>query len=358
MTTVGGDAAKRAARAAYYAAHREKALAASRAWKAANRERAREHNRLSMRRSSARKRAEEQKRAVQRAWAAGNRGREQARLRRYRERHPERVRASAHGYQERHPERAAAQSRAASQAWRDRHADAHRQVDREAARERRARDPDEFRRWYQANLERERARSREAARLRARLKALGLPPRHIHRVYAEVRRANTAAADEFFTRRRTAVERRAAARERAAVRPMPAPRAAPPAPREHDTRFVLALQRDEEVWRKVAPPMIAQFQRRHRPRIQEEVRMDSIARRLRGREPLDIGVETSRRVNLEAFAHVASALVPSGNPVRVDRLRAVLAVMARERRLAGTALIGSASNVATLEAPGRRLDAL
>uniref|UniRef100_UPI001C304736 hypothetical protein n=1 Tax=Streptomyces sp. GbtcB7 TaxID=2824752 RepID=UPI001C304736 len=58
------------------------------------------------------------------------------------------------------------------------------------------------RRWYQQNLERERARTREAAQLRRRLTKLGLPPRKTHKTYAADRRKNAAEADAFFSRPR------------------------------------------------------------------------------------------------------------------------------------------------------------
>lgn len=67
--------------------------------------------------------------------------------------------------------------------------------------------------YYAANRERERATQ---DRYRARQKfyrEAGLPPRGVHRTPREERVANTAAADEFFSRARTEEQRRALRRE-------------------------------------------------------------------------------------------------------------------------------------------------
>ncbi|NYE18054.1 hypothetical protein [Microbacterium immunditiarum] len=81
-------------------------------------------------------------------------------------------------------------------------------MQRERARERRIRNPDAQKQWYAQNLERERARGREASKRRQRLKTLGLPPRRIERVFAAEKRANATAADEFFSHRRDRTEKR------------------------------------------------------------------------------------------------------------------------------------------------------
>jgi hypothetical protein len=201
----------------YYRENRERLLAQTRAWKAANPDRVRQHKREHYRRVQARKKMAELRRERGRAWYAEHREQERERARTFRREHPEKVREYQARFRERHPERAAEQARRATEKWRDTNASQVRQTQRAAAEQRRANDPDAFRRWYQANLEKQRERGREASRLRSRLKKLGLPPRRVQRVYAEGRRANDRASDAFFTRRRDAEELQRLRREGATV---------------------------------------------------------------------------------------------------------------------------------------------
>ena len=205
----------------------------------------------------------------------------------------------------------AEQSRRASQAWRDRNASEQREKNRVAAAGKRAADPDKFRSWYQANLERERARSRDAARLRARLKALGLPPRKITRVYASDRRANDAAADKFFSQRRTAAHL-------AAVRQQPFPGQEPrttarekmkPAPQAELADWV----RRSALARAARSPqerreMLHTYLQKHGARLRDEVTLDSRARVARGAAPLDVKKEMSSRAAAELSAAESARL--------------------------------------------------
>lgn len=328
------DAAERARaqRAAYREQHRERLADAVRAWKDANRDRAREHNRGSMRRAAERRAAAEQRRARGRAWYAKHRAQERARARAFRREHPERVREYRRRYVERHPDRAAAAARQASQAWRDRNPDATRRQQRDAARKRREDDPDSYRRWYQQNLEQQRARGREASKLRTRLKQLGLPPRQIHHVYANEKRANDTRANEFFTARRTAAQKQALRHE---LDPLAHTRVAilaardrltGTAPAEPSTELEResALERERQAWLHALPTLIGGYENRHRARIAEEVRMDSIARATFGRDPYDIPAETARRLRADAFRHAAAHLVPTGDRDKLARLHRLI----------------------------------
>lgn len=322
----------RAQRAAYRERNRERLAKAVREWKDANPDRARQHNRESMRRAAERKAAAEQRRARGRAWYAQHRAQERARARAYRRDHPERVREYRRRYIERHPDRAATAARQASQAWRDRNPDATRRQQRDAARKRRDDDPDGYRRWYQQNLEQQRARGRQASRLRTRLTQLGLPPRQMHRVYANEKRANEKVADEFFTRRRTAVQKQALRRE---LDPVAHTRvailaardritgAAPPAP-PGDLLRDATIERERQAWLHALPTLVGGYEDRHRARIAEEVRMDSIARTAFGRDPYDIPAETARRLRAEAFRHAAAHLVPTGDRDKLARLHRLI----------------------------------
>jgi hypothetical protein len=224
-------------------------------------------------------------------------------------------------YKAKNPERAAEVARRASQNHRDRNAEQARERARADAARRREADPDQFRRWYQQNLERERARSREAAQLRSRLKKLGLPPRRIRRAYAAERRGNAAAANEFFSRRRRAAEinriraesfevlpgHRAAVEFRA--RYLAAGALEKVAARDRETR---AREMVETAKRSVSASRIE--------RITEEVRMDSIARQLRGRAPYDIDAEVQRRVHEIAVERALRTSLDSHERDEMQRL--------------------------------------
>lgn len=309
---------KRARRAAYYAEHRDEQLTASRVWKAANPDRAREHNRVSMRRAYQRRKAAERRRQAARERYAANRDRERERSRQYRINNPDRMREYKQRFRERHPERVAEQNRRSNRAWRDRNADRLRETNKDRATVRRQEDPDAYRRWYAANREQQRARGREASRLRSRLKKLGLPPRRIHRVYAADKRANAAAADAFFTRPPARTGPVITGGDPAALHPE----------RLDARRRVMEKMTAGYAKRRAAdaallrlPGHVETHRARHGVRVREEVRMDSIARQLRGKPPLDIDNETDRRI----WRTVASEHAPRVDPARIERIRTLTA---------------------------------
>lgn len=321
----------------YYLEHRAQQLAASRAWKQANPERARAHNRESMRRAAVRKKAIQRRRERGRAWYAEYREQERARARRFRQEHPDKVREYQARFRERHPERAAEQGRRASQKWRDGKADTVRAKQRVAATERRGEDPDAFRRWYQANLEQQRDRGREASRRRSRLKMLALPPRRIQRVYANDRRANERAGDEFFARRRTVAD---VARLRTEVmRSFRWPTAAQLARQRGVLRARQRVMSQDELRiagqqlqdrlcaakarnlaRAFFPEAAAYVARAHGDRLRRQIEMDSIARRMRGAEPYDVDKELQRRVRQEAGERVMAIAKRSLDEEQMKRL--------------------------------------
>ncbi|MFI8634198.1 hypothetical protein ACIGEP_16565 [Microbacterium sp. NPDC077663] len=199
-------------------------------------------------------------------------------------------------YKERHPERAAEGARRRSQAHRDRYPERTRERERADAARRREADPDQFRRWYRQNLERERKRGREAAQLRRRLTKLGLPPRKIHKTYAVDRRKNAAAADEFFSRRWRINDRIRAESFEA----LPGHRAAV----EFRARYLAAgaIEKADTRDREARARAIVDAARQRLPakqleQITEEVRMDSVARQLRGAAAFNIDAEVQRRVH-------------------------------------------------------------
>lgn len=326
------DDPARRARAAYYADHRARALRASKRWKQLNPDRAREHNRESMRRAYQARRRVQARRAQGRAWYAEHRDSERERHRKFRAEHPGKIHEYQQRYRERHPGRLADQARRASMKWRDRNADTLRAVQREAAAQRRRDDPDLHRRYYQSNLEKERLRSRMDARQRRRRERLGLPPRRIHQVFAEEKRANSAVADQFFTRRRTAPEIRDLLLERdaapyarlARAEARRAARGLPASPDAADLRATVAAEVEQRVWAKLLPGMIHRYIERNRARISEEIRMDSIARQRLGKPPYDPTAELAQRMSTALWEHLSGELVPTREPERLHRLAKLL----------------------------------
>ena len=306
-------------------------LAATRAWKEANPDRARAHNRESMRRAEVRKKALEHRRERGREWYAEHREQQRARARQFRQEHPEKVREYQARFRERHPERAAEQGRRATQKWRDSRAEVVREKERATAAERRRDDPDAFKRWYQANLEQQRERGREAARLRSRLKKLGLPPRRIQRVYANDRRANDRAGEEFFARERAADEVARLRREGEYRRPTAAQLAVIQARQrvmsQSELRIAgqqlqdrLRAAKARELARAFFPQVHAYVANTHGGRIRRQVEQDSIARQVRGVEPYDVEEELQRRVRREAGQRVVTVAKRSVDEDQMRRL--------------------------------------
>lgn len=270
-----------------------------RAWRLANPEKHRAYSRATQQRASRRKRRNEKARQKY----SENPEPHRERGRRFRREHPEKVAEYQRRFRERHPERAAEQARRGTRNWRDRNAEAVREKSRNDAAQRREADPDKFRAWYQANLERERARSREASRLRSRLKALGLPPRSIGKVYANEKRAHAVEADQFFQRRRTAGD---VARVREELKPAraildPAWRSDAKARFEPTpTHLLAAWARDSALAKARRTPeerraMFAGYLAKHGDQLRQDATLDSRARVLRGAPPLDVEREIKQR---------------------------------------------------------------
>ncbi|WP_341946398.1 hypothetical protein [Microbacterium sp. LWH11-1.2] len=347
----------------------------ARAWREANLERARQHNRDSERRRSARLRQQQARNARARERYPEIRDQQIERGRRFRREHPDKVCEYQRRYKERHPERHRANAAATAQRYRDAHADEIRERQRLAAAERRRANPDAYKEQYARNIEKQRERGRNASRRRARLKALGLPPRHVHRTYAADKRAHTADADEFFRRQRSLDIRSAitleashpdalAVPDRVDTRRRQLLRGSPSIPaiervrrtvREPEYRQRLQdwqdvrraetlrarrardLQRvresHEAARQKILdsrPAIYEGHRRRRQAKVREEVRMDSIARAQRGLPPYDLDRETQERLDAE----VAETLRTRLGEVRDRTLRRVDGVLDKYDRAA------------------------
>lgn len=366
----------------YREAHAEKIDARRQAWRDANRERiarerkaAREadpeHYRDAQRRKRERRRSREVRRLTHNAHSRLMREQDpeaaRQRSRRFREEHPEKVREYQRRYRQRHPERARQSQAAAGQRYRDANAEAIRERQRSAAAEQRRHQPEAYREWYERNLEEQRARGREASRLRSRLKKAGLPSRTIRRVYATDRRANDAAADDYFRRERSVEELAVIATELEQRGHLHLPRAVRelrrdlmhgPLPAAYylqrsvesregqegsaaftSQRYLTALKRMRnreleklrheheqqlQAIRTQRPQIYEHVRVRRRALLREEIQMDSTARVARGLEPYDVDAELHARLEKEVIPIVNAKLAEAKETTlrRVDEIRA------------------------------------
>ena len=174
-----------------------------------------------------------------------------------------------------------------AQEWRDQQPEKHARAMRDW-QQRNRESLSEYQRRYRAEnpeaYEKTLAATRERQKVQRRVKALGLPPPKKVRVKARDRRANESAAQEFFER-----DRAASTRKRVMSEYVPLDEAVLAGWR---SRSALARRRDAQ---------LSRFQRQlatGAPRvreIREEVRMDAVARRLRG-DSLDAPAELRQRV--------------------------------------------------------------
>ena len=272
--------------------------AGKKAWRAANPNYRAEHleqHRTSNRESERRRYAAVKRRraAVERAgeWAKKNPEKRQEARDRYKVKEPEKYRAQQREYYHRNKE-AIKERRQAREA-----------KDPEKLREDRRRYAgktpsngsvdrlplsDERREKYYAQL-------RDTKRIERRLKAAGLPPRRVHRTLVSERRASLWAGEEFFSRRRSRDEiRRVAAGDFAEGKV--------------DPKLVQDWARGVGLMRRRAELLVAAraYIAKHGDQLRREITLDSRARRLLGKEPLDMDVE----IRWRAMTAVRGVTVP------------------------------------------------
>lgn len=260
----------------------------SAAYRERNPERARAQNRASAKRFLERKKAdkERRRRAVERAKKSAVAHPEQVALnkRRWAAANPDKVRQAQREYQQRN--RDAVQQR--SDAWLIANPDkvaiykaraAGRNLNQAANSRQRRADPEKNAHDLEV--------SRDRRRLARRLTAQSLPPARLQKVPAAQRRANGAAARDFFARVRTASE----------IGDLIRREDAPPSARQLDEA---ARIRHEMRRQAVMKDRISGYLSRHGERVRREIEMDSRARELRGVVPLDPDSELVRRVRLFA----------------------------------------------------------
>ena len=267
--------------------HREEIRAYRAKYHAENRDEVNRENREYMRERAHRLRLQAAKRERQRAREharyAADPEKRRAQIARWREAHPEKNAEYSKRYYERHH---GARLRSA-QEWRDQNPEKHKAAMRDW-QQRNREHLSEYQRAYRAErpeaYERAKAVARERSKVQRRLKVLGLPPITKRRVNARDRRSNESSAQEFFEGQRTAVERKRLLNEytpldQAALEPW-------------RSRSPLARRRDAQLsrFRRQLDPAAERV-----PTIREEVRMDAVARRVRG-DRLDAAAELRQRV--------------------------------------------------------------
>lgn len=268
-----------------------------RRWRAANPERALEMERKHSAARRKRKRVADRARARSRERAATPAERE--RLKRFREEHPEKVREYRARWRAKDPERAARIQRESAMRSRDRHADEVRAKQRARAAENRVARSAAHKEYYAANKERLAEYAREAARVRRRLAAAGLPPKSVHKSYANEKRAHLAAADAFFARQREP-EEIARLMQREPLRSAELEWSATVGRRLRARERAENARRTREFFegptRLSNGIDLALKNRGLRARLTGEIRMDSRAREISGKPPYDLEVEMRRRV--------------------------------------------------------------
>ena len=258
-------------------------------------------NRESMRRRAAadKRRSAEVERVGE--WSKKNPEKRQAARDRFKEQNPEKYRTSQREYYQRNKE--------VIKARRDlRQAQAPEKL-REARRRNNAtaRRKNATGQWRPSEEQREKyaAQSRDTKRLERRLKRAGLPSRRVQRTPAAVRRANLADAEKFFSRQRSRDEvRRITAGDFAEGRVTPAMMQA--------WTDYLRHQRA----RRRFGPAVRSYIAKHGKRLRDEVSLDSRARQLLGKPPLNADIEIWRRA-AEAVqsTRVTVAPTPAGQSV-------------------------------------------
>ena len=219
-----------------------------------------------------------------RDWAAAHPERAAATRERYRMAHPDRVAQSQQEYYRRNVGKAREQTRA----WRAANPEEAAELSRKwradnrehlAAAQRERRSDPEY-------LAKERGQNRDRRRIQRRLTKAGLPPPRLHRTPIAGRTENAASATEFFRQATTAVERY---RVREDYEPTP------PELLQQWRRQSLLAQRRFDAFDRFGPA-VGRYLERHGEKVRSEVRMDSRAKELKGEGPLEVEVETRRRV--------------------------------------------------------------
>jgi hypothetical protein len=254
-------------------------------YRAADPERARRQHVESQRRSRERERAEQtrRKRARERVrdWTAANPERAQARKEAWKQQNPERVREHKRNYYARNREQRQQAAREQNARRRQDPAVREQELHYRTANREQLNAQQRARRSDPAIRAKDNERQNERRRLDRRLRKLGLPPRPLRRTTINERAANAAAADRFFTRRRGDGQISDLRKELVAIRAEAA--------RGSEERWHAELQArvraDAARPARIRALLDGYLATPAGAILREEVRMDSIARRVRGADP-------------------------------------------------------------------------
>lgn len=286
-------------RARYDAANREEVL-----------RKKREYMRSQAEKRRRKMRQRERARESERRWMAANPGKREEVIRRWREAHPEKTAEYSKRYYARHREKRLD----AAREWRDKNPEKHAQAMKSWQQRNRQHLSEYQRKWREENpeaYERALASTKERQRVQRRLKALDLPPIKRVRTRARDQRANESAAREFFERRRALKERKRMLEAYEALTPSELERLR--------RRSVLAQRRFAQLDR--FGPAIERMSQQV-PQLQEDARMDSVARVMRGAGPLDVDAAIRQRVFNEAhgLGVIAAGVSPAAAAEEIEDL--------------------------------------
>lgn len=248
-------------------------------------------------RYQARRKAKEERQARNRervdAWRKANPERVAERQRRWTEENRDKVRAHQLDYYYRHHDERLVAMRDRNAARRADPAQREKQRKYVADNRERLNARQRERRSTPEGREKHRREQREYRQREKRRRELGLPPRPRHRSTVNERARNEAAAEEFFSRPRTQQELIRLEKEGAAIR---VSRIKAERTDEQIRADIAATVREnDDAMRRVNVFLHSSSGRR----LQEEVRMDSVARQLRGLAPYaDLTDEARRRASL------------------------------------------------------------
>jgi hypothetical protein len=294
---------------------RQKRQSESRArYRAAYPDRVRQSRRGNLARRRARLEAEHKRRTRDRqrvhGWAAAHPDRARERSRAWSEQNPDRRRELQRNYYQRNQEERRRANR--EQNTRRRQEPAQREQERQyqAARREVRNDQQRVRRSDPEVRDKHNQEQNERRRRERRRRQLGLPPRRTHRATFNEREANGSAAHAFFSRRRGAGEIRLLREEQAEVRAA----ASLASDALWGQELAARIRADATAPARTAAAVNELLATEVGTRLREEVKMDSIARRVRGAEPYPNAEAEVRRRALNAITARRAALAESGVP--------------------------------------------
>lgn len=292
-------------------------------YRAADPERTRRQHLESTRRARERQRVEEARRKQARDrvrdWTAANPERDRARKQAWNEQNPDRVREHKRNYYARNRDQRQQAAREQNARRRQDPAQRERESQYRAANRDRLKAQQRARRADPVTRARDNQAQNERRRIARRLRKLGLPSRPLHRTKLNERAANAEASARFFTRTRSGSEIRQLQEELREVQGEAAVGSEKRWREDLEVRIRVDARRPARIRALLDQYLATQAG----AVLREEVRMDSIARQLRGAGPYpNLTSELRRRAAVALIARrpaLPSRMRPR-NPLPEDRL--------------------------------------